>query len=418
MENTEQSISVLVAMLGARMHWAVPEILENHGMLARLFTDFDARTVSGRVLSYVPKLGFLKAQQRLIDRSPRNIPASKVKAFNSLGIRYAVRRKMSPGLRTFLWANRKFCDDVARQTWPELDAVFTYNGAGLEILEKARTLGKTRIIEQTIAPYAIERELLEHEYSRYADWETRHADAFCDDYIHREESEWKLANGILCGSQFVADGLKERGVACTLCHVVPYGVRSALPLHGAGKKVRQPSPRLRVLTVGTLSLRKGMPYIAEVAKKTKQIAEFRAVGPTVLSPIGMAKFSECVEVTGSIPRSQLHMHFDWADVFFLPSLCEGSATVTYEAMAHGLPIICTHNTGSLTRDGIEGRVVRIRDVDAMCDVIAQLHAEPELQHSMCQNALNRSIYGGFDAYSARFVAATNAIHSRRNHTVG
>ena len=46
-----------------------------------------------------------------------------------------------------------------------------------------------------------------------------------------------------------------------------------------------------------------------------------------------------------------------ADVFVFPSLFEGSAVVTYEALACGLPSVVTPDAGSVVRDGVEGFVV-------------------------------------------------------------
>ena len=53
-----------------------------------------------------------------------------------------------------------------------------------------------------------------------------------------------------------------------------------------------------------------------------------------------------------------------ADVFVFPSLFEGSAVVTYEALACGLPSIVTPNAGSVVRDGVDGFHVPAGDVGA------------------------------------------------------
>ena len=53
-----------------------------------------------------------------------------------------------------------------------------------------------------------------------------------------------------------------------------------------------------------------------------------------------------------------------ADVFVFPSLFEGSAVVTYEALACGLPCVVTPEAGSVVRDGVEGLVVPSADVEA------------------------------------------------------
>jgi len=56
-------------------------------------------------------------------------------------------------------------------------------------------------------------------------------------------------------------------------------------------------------------------------------------------------------------------------VFVFPSVDEGSAKVTYEAMACGLPVIVTPNAGSLARDGKDGFIVPIRQVEPLMEKI-------------------------------------------------
>ncbi|MCK4375945.1 MAG: glycosyltransferase family 4 protein, partial [Candidatus Brocadiae bacterium] len=112
-----------------------------------------------------------------------------------------------------------------------------------------------------------------------------------------------------------------------------------------------------------------------------------------------------VEVVGPVPRDEVMMHYRWADVFCLPSICEGSATVTYEALAAGLPVVTTSNTGSIVRDGVEGFIVPIRDSDAIADALARLLKDRQLLRDMSQAALDRSAYGSLDAYGERLVSA-------------
>ena len=54
-------------------------------------------------------------------------------------------------------------------------------------------------------------------------------------------------------------------------------------------------------------------------------------------------------------------------VFVFPSLDEGSAKVTYEAMACGLPVIVTDNAGSLAKDGEDGFIIPIRSPEALME---------------------------------------------------
>ena len=71
--------------------------------------------------------------------------------------------------------------------------------------------------------------------------------------------------------------------------------------------------------------------------------------------------------------------YAWANVFVLPSICEGSAMVTYEALSWGLPIITTYNTGSIVRDNIDGFIVPIRDSQAIANKLMHLYHNPSMR---------------------------------------
>ena len=99
-------------------------------------------------------------------------------------------------------------------------------------------------------------------------------------------------------------------------------------------------------------------------------------------------------------------HYQWADVFVLPSICEGSATVIYEAIGYGLPVVTTPNAGSVVRDGVEGFVVPIRDVAAIIQSLDRLSSDPQLRLEMSHRAGDRdrwsSPYNATRSVSCRF----------------
>jgi glycosyltransferase involved in cell wall biosynthesis len=83
-----------------------------------------------------------------------------------------------------------------------------------------------------------------------------------------------------------------------------------------------------------------------------------------------------------VPLFELHQLFQSSDLFVFPSLAEGSALVTYMALAAGLPIVTTINSGSVLRDGVEGFLVPARDAQALGDRIRQLFDRPDLRQRM------------------------------------
>jgi glycosyltransferase involved in cell wall biosynthesis len=391
------------------MHYAVPRILEASGQLERLYTDICAVRGWPRLLNFIPNSLRSATVNRLLSRAPRGVPPSRITAFNNFGYKYAKRRNAIVRQGRFavhLWAGQEFCRRILKEGFGSAGGVFTFNSAGLEVLQRAKQTGLKAVTEQTIAPMSLELKLLNDEAGRFPGWEASTENAGASAYCHREEEEWKAADLILCGSEFVRDGIARCGGPVGKCVVVPYGVdvvdrRSDV----RGQRSAMGNRPLRVLTVGTVGLRKGSPYVFEAARQLKDKAQFRMVGSIGVGHEAEIKLREHLELTGPVPRSELAGHFDWADVFLLPSLCEGSATVTYEALAYGVPVICTPNTGSVVRDGVEGFIVPIRDTATIVDRLRQLLHDTDLLRQMSANGILRAEQFTVAKYGARLMSA-------------
>jgi glycosyltransferase involved in cell wall biosynthesis len=257
-------------------------------------------------------------------------------------------------------------------------------------------------MEQTIVPAGIEDTLLHVEQSDYSGWESpRGDDSYRSDLQERERMEWGTADLILCGSEFVRDGIVASGGPAERCCVVPYGVRST----GVAPRRNFDRGPLRALTVGTVGLRKGAPYVLAAARSLKGRVEFRMAGQIGVTGYARALLSQHVTLLGAVPRSEIQLSYECADVFLLPSICEGSATVCYEALAAGLPVITTPNAGSVVRDGIDGFIVPIRDPEAIAEKLELLVRDHERLIWMSANAIARSGEYTLEKYGERLLAA-------------
>lgn len=401
----ETSQQWLVALLGARMHYAVPRILHQENLLKHLYTDICAVKGWPKLLQIIPQSLQPSSLKRLMGRVPEGIPNEKITAFNSFGFEYAqkLRHSKSPSETTqaFLWAGKTFGKLILNQGLGEASGIYTFNTAGLELLENAQKQGIKAVTEQTIAPKFIEYQLLQQEHETFPDWEfPPQEDGFLVELSNREKEEWSKADMILCGSEFVRDGIVTCGGQAEKCQILPYGVdwRFSLP--------KKPPHRgnLRVLTIGGVGLRKGSPYVLAAAQKLQKLAIFRMVGSlTSIKPGIKSVLADNMELLGAVPRSEIFNHYTWADVFLLPSICEGSATVIYEALAAGLPVICTANAGSVVRDGIEGFIVSVGNYEAIADKLELLATNPELRSEMSKNARQRSKEFTLDGYQKRLI---------------
>jgi len=405
--------SVVVSQLGARMHYAVPRIFADRQRLAHFYTDICALQGWPRLLNGLPPTMLPTAVRRLIGRAPQGIPQEQMTTFPGFGLHSAVRRLANQtgpkSTANAIWAGQRFGQLVAGSGFHGASGVYAFSGEALEQLTAARQAGLWTAVEQMIAPRTVVDQLACEEEVLNPGWHLSVADdVHADDFAARERAEWAIADAVVCPSEFVARHVIEAGCQPDKVVVVPYGVDKRFPL--------DPSPRLpgplRVLTVGAVGLRKGSPYVGAVAKTVGDIAQFRMVGPIDVQPEAVATLSASVELTGPIPRSEIRAQFEWADVFLLPSLCEGSATAVYEALAAGLPVICTDNTGSVVRHGVDGYIVPIRDVAETADILKQLAGNPAMLARMSDSARERAADYTVARYGERLVAALSQ-HTRR-----
>jgi glycosyltransferase involved in cell wall biosynthesis len=396
---------VVVAQLGARMHYAVPALFARSGMLERLYTDIYAPSLPEPIRGWLSRFGPAPLR-RWIGRVPEDIPEEKIISFCAMGLEYYRRQWFASAggsaISAHLWAGQEFCRSAIKKGLGNARTVYTFNSAGLELLEFAKNKGLFTVSEQTSAPSRIYSEIVNQEEATYRRWtasQTRASRALA--FEDRERMEWEAADLIVCGSEFVRQGIRRIGGPAERCCIVPYGVRQLSPLEERTHRHRP----LRVLVVGSVQLMKGPQYVMAAAKILKGQAEIRIAGQLGITSFAQDLLSKHVTLLGAVPRSDIHRQFAWADVFLLPTLCEGSATVCYEALSHGLPVITTANAGSVVRDGIDGFVVPIRDSAAIADRLERLADNDDLWAAMAAHARDRASEYTLDRYEERLLSA-------------
>jgi glycosyltransferase involved in cell wall biosynthesis len=94
-----------------------------------------------------------------------------------------------------------------------------------------------------------------------------------------------------------------------------------------------------------------------------------------------------------------------ADVFAFPSLVEGSAGVTYEALGAGVPVVTTKAAGSVVTHGVDGILVHERDPAALAAALVEVIEDRERRTRMANSARRTAQAYSWDAFADRLVAA-------------
>ena len=127
-----------------------------------------------------------------------------------------------------------------------------------------------------------------------------------------------------------------------------------------------PSARgLRVVYAGSLSVRKGLPDLLEgFASAQLPDAELLLLGGggDELEP-WLSRQPPAVRRLGHRPQEELVAHYGTAHCFVMASIEEGMAMVQMQALACGLPLICTPHTGGEDLLRLQGPPTRIERLE-------------------------------------------------------
>ncbi|MBN1155411.1 glycosyltransferase family 4 protein [candidate division KSB1 bacterium] len=133
-----------------------------------------------------------------------------------------------------------------------------------------------------------------------------------------------------------------------------------------------------VLFVGRGSLPKGFDTLVKAAKhiKSKIIAVASQIPSELRDKIAAL---DNFEVIPKIDQSEIPRLYQRASVFVMPSLTESSPLVTMEAMACGLPVVCTsEGSGEHIEDGINGYIIPFKDDEQLVEKVNFLLAHKEV----------------------------------------
>lgn len=311
-----------------------------------------------------------------------------------------------PALRNqplWIWGALEIYDRWAARNLPDSDILTALSGWALHSCRAAKRRGIVTIVSRGSTHIVRQREILEEEYS-----ETGIQGLLPDDYtIEKELQEYAEADYILIPSSFVKKSFIEKGVPEGKLLQVPYGV---------SLEHFRPVPKrdniFRVMHIGC-TVQKGTHYLIEaMAELDLKNAELLLIGsPNRQLQALLEKYEGDYNLVSHIPHLELYKVYSQSSAYVLPSIQEGLAVVQAEAMACGVPVICSTHTGGedVIRDGVDGFVVPARDVTALKEKILYLYEHEEERRAMGQSALKRAQEFTWKHFGDRIVKAYERI---------
>lgn len=215
------------------------------------------------------------------------------------------------------------------------------------------------------------------------------------------EVDFVLSPSSYVTASFLARGFKREQI---LQNVYPVDLALFRPVAAARPKNRP----LTLINTGSLSLRKGTPYLLEAFKLIRQqVPDARLLLIDLVQeevrPV-LGRYRDLpIEWSPPLPAPQLAARLRSADVFVLPSLEEGLVRTACEALACGLPAVLTPHCGSndFIEPGVNGEIVPIRDPQAIAE--ATLKCWDRIQQGWVPDVadLNRRL--SFDTFAETFL---------------
>lgn len=268
----------------------------------------------------------------------------------------------------------------------DFDIVHAWPLGARETLKTARRLGIPTVLERPNAHTRFAYQVVQDECERLGVSLPRGQEhAYNAAYLAIEEREYELATKLLCPSEFVLQTFLDEGFD-----------RSRLARHMYGYDDRKFRPGARddsdrpftMLFVGVAAVRKGLHFALEAWLGSPASRDGRFLVAGELLPAYRAKLESMlshpsVSVLGH--RSDVPNLMISSDVLVLPTLEEGSALVTKEAIASGCVPLVSDRASGVTRHMDNALIHPAGDVAALARHITAVHESTELLERLRAN---------------------------------
>lgn len=247
--------------------------------------------------------------------------------------------------RTFYF-RKKFQDWLTSLVMRKSDITIAMSGQYIKALRKAKSNGSIVILERGSKHILEQKRILD---------EIPGAGHVSEIDVRREIEGYELADYVSIPASHVKESFLKYGYDVNKLFVNPYGADLSMFY-----SIDCIEKKYDLIMVGTWCYRKGCDRIVETIKNTD--FSFLHVGS-----MGDMEFPRCNNMyhIDTVSQKDLVKYYNQARVMILPSREEGFALVLLQALACGLPIVCSKDSGG--RD-LEDLVGKLADVIMLDDI--------------------------------------------------
>lgn len=281
------------------------------------------------------------------------------------------------GWLLFGWRTRKYISGY--------DVLHVRSGAGQGgAIAFAKKIGIKVVVDHSIAHSAFMDRSVRCEYEKHNAQFDAGMDSKFWQMVLKDCAEADL---LLVNSDFVKQTFVDEGYPAERIEVLYLGVADAF----LGLR-KYPSVKMggwRLLFTGGFGFRKGCEYLIEAVRilKNRGVRGFKL---DVVGSIGIDKLivdtikKEALPIVlhGHMSQEKMSRFLEEADIYVFPSLAEGCAKSGMEAMAAGVCVVATEESGLPIRDGDTGFIVPSHNAIVLADKIEWLMAHYEVVSSV------------------------------------
>lgn len=294
------------------------------------------------------------------------------------------------------------------------DILHVRSGSGFGgAIERAKANGMKVVVDHSIAhPAFMDKQLREEYQKNGALFNLGMDNPFWAGIVE----DCRKGDVVLVNSQFVKDTFVENGFDPDKIKVSLLGVRK--DFLSLKKDYELKDGKLRILFTGGFGFRKGAEYILRALEELDKEGfpyEFTCVGDSngaveLINTIG----AKHVKRVNTVPQDELKSYLANSDVYLFPSLCEGCASSGMEALAAGLPVIATMESGLPITNGKDGIIIESKNVLAVVNALKRLAANKSLRENMGKTAAT-NIAGNYtwEQYALNVVGIYNELLNKK-----
>ena len=299
----------------------------------------------------------------------------------------------------------------------KIDIIHCWSVGALQTLKTARRLGIPTVLERCNAHTRFAYEVVQKECERIGvPLPPGHEHAFDAKQLEREEEEYRLADRLLCPSDFVVKTFLDQGFSRE---------KLARHIYGVDEKVfhpddqpRKTKPGLTMISVGVCAVRKGLHFALEAWLKSpaSQQGTFLIAGeflPAYRQKLAPLLAHPSVKMLGhrnDVPELVRH-----SDLLVLPSIEEGFGLVCTEAMASGCVPLVSNACTDLCRHMENALVHPVGDVEILTRHITLLHQDRALLEKLRAASLSMVNEITWTAAGVKLLQCYREVVARTKH---